>query len=100
MKNLFLIIFVSILLTSCASSGDAFKLKKKSSGDEFLVEKKSPLVLPPDYGKLPKPDEYESDENASQEDSFKEKISKNEKTKQKEQNNSTSIEKSVLDKIK
>ena len=98
MKNLFLIIFISILLTSCASSGDAFKLKK-SSGDEFLVEK-SPLVLPPDYGKLPKPDEYESDENASQEDSFKEKISKNEKTKQKEQNNSTSIEKSVLDKIK
>ena len=40
MKNLFLIIFISILLTSCASSGDAFKLKKKSSGDEFLVEKK------------------------------------------------------------
>ena len=43
MKNLFLIIFISILLTSCASSGDAFKLKKKSSGDEFLVEKKNPL---------------------------------------------------------
>ena len=32
-------------------------LKKKSSSDEFLVEKKSPLVLPPNYGELPLPNE-------------------------------------------
>ena len=31
-----------------------FKLKKKAdSGEEFLIEKKDPLVLPPDFSKLP-----------------------------------------------
>jgi hypothetical protein len=29
--------------------------KKKKKCDEFLVEKKNPLVMPPDFGKLPKP---------------------------------------------
>ena len=38
-------------------------MKKKSSADEFLVEKKSPLVLPPDYNKLPLPDDKIKDEN-------------------------------------
>ena len=32
-----------------------FILKKKQNNDEFLVQKKNPLILPPDYQKLPKP---------------------------------------------
>ena len=51
-KN-FILLFIFILFASCSSN--AFSLKKKSSADEFLVEKKSPLVLPPSYGKLPLP---------------------------------------------
>ena len=31
--------------------------KKADSGEEFLIEKKDPLVLPPDFSKLPKPNE-------------------------------------------
>ena len=50
----FLIVITISLLTSCSG----FKLKKKStSGEEFLIEKKDPLVLPPDYSELPKPNE-------------------------------------------
>ena len=30
--------------------------RKKSNSDESLVEKKNPLVLPPEYQKLPEPE--------------------------------------------
>ena len=52
--NTFIILILSVFLFSC----DGFKLKKKaSSGEEFLIEKKDPLILPPDFSKLPKPNE-------------------------------------------
>ncbi len=52
--NIFLILVASSFLFSCGG----FKLKKKAeSGEEFLIEKKDPLVLPPDFSKLPKPNE-------------------------------------------
>ena len=52
--NAFLILVVSSFLFSCGG----FQLKKKAdSGEEFLIEKKDPLVLPPDFSKLPKPNE-------------------------------------------
>ena len=57
-KYIYLIIFL-FSLNACQATKDALTLKKKPSGDEFLVEKKSPLVLPPNFGKLPLP----SDEN-------------------------------------
>jgi len=53
--NKTLVIFFTILLLNSCSG---FKLKKKSSsGEEFLIEKKDPLILPPDYSELPKPNE-------------------------------------------
>ena len=51
MKKNINLVLIFLILTSCGG----FKLKK-TEVDEFLVEKKSPLVLPPDYGKLPLPD--------------------------------------------
>ena len=43
-------------MLSCSDTLKGFKLKKKStSGDEFLIQKKDPLVLPPDFSKLPNP---------------------------------------------
>ncbi|MDC3036705.1 DUF3035 domain-containing protein, partial [Candidatus Pelagibacter sp.] len=62
MKN-FLLLLIFIFLVSCGS--DALTLKKKSSTDEFLVEKKSPLVLPPNYGKLPVPDDISVTEKSN-----------------------------------
>ncbi len=52
--NIILIFAVFSFLISCGG----FQLKKKAtSGEEFLIEKKDPLVLPPDFTKLPKPNE-------------------------------------------
>ena len=77
-----------------------FQLKKKA-GDEFLVEKKSPLVLPPEYGKLPLPDGQESTLDQDDEISFKEVLTKNDlKKTELNQKSQNSIEKSILDKIK
>ena len=42
-------------LSSCGSGG--LTGGKKDNTDEFLVQKKNPLVTPPDYMKLPKPNE-------------------------------------------
>ena len=52
--NILIILTLSSFLFSC----EGFKLKKKAtSGEEFLIEKKDPLILPPDFSKLPKPNE-------------------------------------------
>tara|TARA_B100001057_G_C22573902_1_gene842260 strand:+ start:353 stop:676 length:324 start_codon:yes stop_codon:yes gene_type:complete len=101
-KNNFIILVLSLFCISCSSGLEGFKLKKKSSsGDEFLIQKKDPLVLPPDYSKLPNPDEEVNvtDNDESQiEMVFKENNSKNEEIKNSEKSNS-SLEKSILKKI-
>ncbi len=51
-----LLIFL-IFLYSCGV-GEALQGKKRSDqGDEFLIDKKNPLSMPPDFNKLPKPGE-------------------------------------------
>ena len=55
MKKVLLTIIILSFLNSCQSVSEGFTLKKKNNGEEFLVEKKNPLVLPPDYSKLPTP---------------------------------------------
>ena len=50
------LIFLLLFLYSCGSVGEALQGKKRSDqGDEFLIDKKNPLVMPPDFDKLPKP---------------------------------------------
>ena len=44
-------------LYSCQSVKDALSGKKYESSDEFLVIKKNPLVLHPDFDKLPTPED-------------------------------------------
>ena len=101
-KNNFIILVLSLFCISCSGGLEGFKLKKKSSsGDEFLIQKKDPLVLPPDYSKLPNPDEEVNvtDNDESQiEMVFKKNNSKNEEIKNFEKSNS-SLEKSILKKI-
>ena len=102
-KNILIILMLGLISISCSGGLDGFKVKKKStSGDEFLIEKKDPLVLPPDYSKLPNPDE---DINNSEEDEtqieivFKNDNSENEGNNSSETSNS-SLEESILKKIK
>ena len=82
--NIFITLIASTFLFSC----EGFKLKKKAtSGEEFLIEKKDPLVLPPDFSKLPKPneqpevvdEEVEDNEHSDGQDSSDEKANESSK---------------------
>ena len=101
MKNYIIISVALLLLSACQSMEDALTLKKKSSSDEFLVEKKSPLVLPPDYGKLPLPTDKKTS-NTQNELVEKASLDENEIkiTETIKNSKPTSLEKSVLEKIK
>tara|TARA_Y100000992_G_scaffold292485_1_gene250042 strand:+ start:863 stop:1177 length:315 start_codon:yes stop_codon:yes gene_type:complete len=104
MKKIINIFLVFLFVSSCSSSG--FTLKKKDQADEFLVEKKSPLVLPPNYGELPVPDGQRNAVKNVEEDeelnSLKVILGSKENNNSKKNNstNSTSIEDSILKKIK
>lgn len=102
MKKLCIILFSLLFLTACQSAKDALTLKKKESGDEFLVEKKSPLVLPPDYNELPVPDDSKIKDSKNENNDIKVTSGNNEFNSYKIIKNSepTSLEKSILDKIK
>ena len=95
--NILIILTVSSFLFSCGG----FKLKKKAeSGEEFLIEKKDPLVLPPDFSKLPKPNEQPEtlDEGVNIKSIFDGEQSSTEEDN--DQNSSKSnIKKSISDKI-
>ena len=97
MKKNINLVLIFLILTSCGG----FKLKK-TEVDEFLVEKKSPLVLPPDYGKLPLPDGQKKPEDNKEVLNLKDILSKKNTSdsEEKQNNSSSSIEKSILDKIK
>ena len=101
-KNILVILIVSFFIYSCAG----FKLKKKStSGEEFLIEKKDPLILPPDFSKLPEPKEQIKNQDNEKEklvlDSvFNKENSKNVENKDNEVDQKSDLKKSILDKIK
>ena len=60
-----ILITIMMLLTSCQSIKDGLSGSKSENSDEFLVQKKNPLVMPPDFLKLPKPDEASEQEISS-----------------------------------
>ncbi len=68
-KIFFFFLFVSIfLLNGCGSGWDSFQRavtgQKEVSTDEFLIKKKDPLILPPEYEKLPLPGGQETEANS------------------------------------
>ena len=79
-------------------AGQVLRNEKVKTTDEFLVKKKQPLILPPNYEKIPEPgsaDQKQIDD--------KEKIKKILKSSDVEKpgmNKSSSIEKSIIDKIR
>ena len=100
MKKIIFLVLISFLLASCSSVSDAGKVlrnEKTKTTDEFFVKKKQPLVLPPDYDKIPEPGTLKEKKIDNQE-----KLKKILKAPSKNinNNNSSSIEKSIVDKIK
>jgi len=104
-SNILIIFITSLFLLSCSDGLKGFKLKKKStSGDEFLIQKKDPLVLPPDFSKLPNPDEeVKEKKREDNEESQIEMLFKKDNSDVQENENSNSsdsgLKKSILKKI-
>jgi len=99
MKKFITILLLFNLLTACQSTRESFSLKKKNDSDSFLVEKKNPLVMPPNYDDLPKPEDFELSEKEKNENEFKQVIKNTEISNPEVINKKTSLEKSVIDKI-
>ena len=98
--KLSIILTLMIILYSCSGLSDAGKVlrnEKTRTTDEFLVKKRDPLILPPDYKKLPEPDTL----NKSQKDNTNkiENILKIEKDKNTEKSKTSSIEQLIIEKI-
>ena len=78
--------------------------KKLGDGEEFLIEKKNPLVVPPDFDDLPLPKNTNNEEsnNVETEEDIQKLFELNFKQKKKStvENNSTSLEESIIKKIK
>lgn len=98
-KNNFILIIL-FLLTSCnglKEAGKVFRNEKITTTDEFLVKKRNPLVLPPNYDELPVPGSIKAAKE-NQEEKIK-KILKAPEI-QKTKKSLTSVEKSILNKIR
>ena len=98
MKNFFLMIVMFLLLYSCGDVGKVLRNEKIKTTDEFLVKKKGPLVLPPNFEKIPEPNTILKKE-VNQKDKIR-NILKAPKKKNTINNSSSSIEKSILEKIR
>ena len=98
-KN-FIIINFFLLLLSCSVVKEGFENPKKKSSDEFLVEKKSPLVMPPEFNKLPVPENNEQDSNSDQK-TIKDLLNENgDQSSVINDSSNESLEKTLLEKIK
>ena len=95
-------LFLLLFLCSCGV-GEALQGKKRSDqGDEFLIDKKNPLVLPPDFDKLPTPGEVDkSTKDINSDQSNIKNLLKNDDNKiVSNSGESSSIEGFILKKIK
>ena len=101
MKNIYFLLVSSFLLVSCGGLKDAGKVlrnEKIKTTDEFLVKKRNPLVLPPDFEKIPEPGSISK--TKEDEDEKIKKILKVPNTDNINKKKSSSIEESILDRIR
>lgn len=94
------------MINGCSSVKDGLTLKKKTNSQQFLIEKKKPLVMPPDYEKLPEPGSIftkgENDKKSKNNIIELEKIiSSNSKIKNNDEKNEISdeLEKKILEEL-
>ena len=101
------LLFFLLLFSGCQDVKKGFTGKKIDQGEEFLVIKKNPLVVPPDFEKMPIPKNEIEESNSievenNQDNDFKKLL------KTQDQNvdlsdsreNSGDLEKKIIDKIK
>ena len=106
-KHKFYIIFLSlvIILSSYQKFSEGMTGSKRSkTSDEFLVHKKKPLVMPPDFDDMPSPkqNKKKEEELSTYSESIEDllNIKKKENNESFESGNDSSLEQSILKKIK
>ena len=104
--TIFLLVFL-FLINGCQDFKKGIMGKKIDQGDEFLVIKKNPLVVPPDFEKMPLPKNETEKTNSikgenDQESEFKKLLkTQNENTDASIPNEDTgNLEQKIIDKIK
>ena len=108
-KNNYLIflLFFLLLFSGCQDVKKGLSGKKIDQGEEFLVIKKNPLVVPPDFEKMPIPkNEIEKSNSIKVENNQDSDFKKLLKTQDQNvdlsdsRENSGDLEKNIIDKIK
>ena len=99
MKKFLVLILTFSILSGCQSAQQSFSLKKKDNADEFLVKKKNPLVLPPNFNKLPIPGEDQSSNSNDEVKEFQMIIEKQSLNQGNKDANVSSIEETILKNI-
>ena len=106
-KHKFYIILLSlvIILSSCQKFSEGMTGSKRSkTSDEFLVYKKKPLVMPPDFDDMPSPkqNKQKEEELSASSETIEDllNIKKKENDESFESGNDSSLEQSILEKIK
>ena len=100
-KKNFIFIFIFIFLSNCQGLKNFKKAmtgQKINTTDEFLIKKKDPLILPPQYDKLPLPKSSDFEEK---EENRVESILKTGKNSEIKKSSSTSsLEKKILEELR
>ena len=97
----FLVFVIYIFLKGCGNSWGEFKEtmsgQKITNTDEFLIKKKDPLVLPPEYEKLPLP---KTGKQKKSNVNNIETVLKSNKKKNSDSNVSTDLENMILEELR
>ena len=100
--NYFFVILLLFIFSACGGLSDAKKVLKNEkviTTDEFLVKKREPLVMPPNYSELPEPGSIQTRE-LNEKNKIKTLLKKEKNTEINSSKKSSSIENTILDKIK
>ena len=95
----YLLLSLFLILTCCSSWGDfegALTGSKKKTTDEYLIKEKDPLILPPDYKKLPLPDSTSKKKDTKSIES----IFSEEKSSSSSSNKKSLLEKSIEEELR
>ena len=98
--KIILLIIILLFSVSCQSVQDGLTMKKKNNVDEFLIEKKNPLILPPEYGNLPKPEDNEETNNEDESNKIKSLLDSEKKIQKTKTNTTSNLESLILKEIK
>ena len=102
-KNFFITFILLIFLNSCGSWESVKRgmtNQKQKTTDEFLVKKKDPLIFPPEFEKLPMPEEYSVAQEDEELEFEKLILGETQSSMETEVSKGSSIENSVLKKIR